>query len=183
MAASPARALAGRAAPLPSFQGLSGLFVEERPKAPAPPIRFLDDRGRVRSLDDFAGLVRLVTIWATWCPPCIREMPALDRLQRDLGPAGLQVMPIALDARGAAAVLPFYERVGLRWLPVFLDPVMASVYTQDDGPRDDALPLYGLPVSFFVDRGGRLVGYLVGAANWDAPAPRALLAALARPVG
>ncbi|WP_159460211.1 TlpA family protein disulfide reductase [Tistlia consotensis] len=172
---------AARSASLPSFSGGGAPFVEESPKEPAPSIRFLDDGGHVRSLDDFAGRVLLVNIWATWCPPCVGEMPALDRMQRDLGGSDLQVVPISIDRPGAAAVLPFYQGEGIAALPVFLDPVQATVYSRSTGRRPDALPLYGLPVSFFVDRRGRLVGYLVGAADWDADGPRRFLRHLAGP--
>ncbi len=63
---------------------------------------------------DYAGRGLVITLWATWCPPCVAEMPALDRLRAMLAPEGIAVLPLSSDRGGAAQVAPFYERLGLQ---------------------------------------------------------------------
>ena len=66
-----------------------------------PPLDFVDARGDKRSLADFRGKVVLLNVWATWCEPCRQEMPALDRLQAELGGPGFQVIALSVDQQGS----------------------------------------------------------------------------------
>ena len=163
------------AASLPTFFGESGQFVEITPLKTAPDVAFIDDAGRQHRLSDFSGRALLVNIWATWCAPCVREMPALERLQEDLGGTDFAVLPISIDGGGAPVVRRFYQSTGIDDLPLLLDPRQRSVFTREDEPRPDAFPLYALPISYFVDRRGRLRGYLVGAADWDSKEARSFI--------
>jgi thiol-disulfide isomerase/thioredoxin len=164
-----------QATSFPTFYGETGQFIEVEPKRTAPNISFLDGNGTKLSLSRFLGRALLVNIWATWCAPCVRELPALERLQEDLGGRDFAVVAISIDAAGQAAVAPFYEAIGVDDLAIFLDPRRETLFGSKERRRDDAFPLYGLPMSFFVDRDGVLVGYLVGGADWDAEALRSFI--------
>ncbi|MFC7333007.1 TlpA family protein disulfide reductase [Rhodocista pekingensis] len=128
---------------------------------PAPDFAFTDRDGRPVTLADFRGKVVLLNLWAVWCPPCVKEMPSLDRLQAALGGDDFQVVTLSQDRGGAAQVLPFYEKAGIAHLPVYLDPQTAAMA---------ALKARGLPTTYLIDREGRLLGRLEGEAAWDAPA-------------
>jgi len=129
------------------------------PKA-LPDLRFVDATGRTLSLADFRGKVVLLNIWATWCAPCREEMPALDRLQAELGGERFQVVALSVDVQGAPIARQFYGEVGIKALPLYVDPTAKAAFTLD-AP--------GLPATLLVDRSGREVGRHLGAVKWDAP--------------
>jgi thiol-disulfide isomerase/thioredoxin len=167
--------LAGAAhAQLPPFRGQLGAFVPRRPPAEAPAISFRDALGKELSLADFRGKALAVNYWATWCAPCVEEMPALDRLHAALAPEGIEVVAISVDRGGLRQVTPFFEVNGLKHLPVYLDPSGASMR---------AFGVRGLPTTIVVDRQGRDAGRLEGAAHWDSDAAKRLLRAAAGPRG
>ena len=130
-----------------------------KPKA-LPELRFHDSAGRERTLTDFQGRVVLLNIWATWCPPCREEMPALDRLQAKLGGPDFEVVALSVDQQGAQAVRKFFEEIGIEALERYIDPSAQAAFK---------LGAVGLPVTLLVDRGGREIGRHVGPAAWDAP--------------
>ena len=109
----------------------------------------------------------LLNIWATWCKPCVREMPALDRLQGALGEDRFEVVALSIDSAGRAAVGPFFRRFGLEHLGIYLDPERHTAYTDAANPNGAAFPIYGLPITYLIDRQGRVVGYVTGPAEWD----------------
>jgi thiol-disulfide isomerase/thioredoxin len=117
-------------------------------------------------LDAFRGRVVLLNLWATWCPPCIRELPALDRLAGRLGGDDFAVVTLALDAGGAAVAAPFFERLEIRHLPLYVDPARGI---------GESLPDDVLPASFFLDREGRLVSFLRSYVDWNDPRVDALV--------
>lgn len=133
---------------------------------PAPEVHFTDREANPWALVDFRGKVVLVNLWATWCGPCIREMPALDRLQAELGGADFEVLAIAQDRKGLEVVLPFVQKHGLTQLRVYVDPASRA-------PR--AFGVLGLPASLLIDRAGNEVGRLIGPAEWDSPEALALI--------
>lgn len=137
-----------------------GLDAADRPE-PAPEISFSDAAGNRLTLIDFRGRVVLLNLWATWCAPCVEEMPSLDRLQARLGGEDFQVLPLSIDREGLDAVQPFYGELGLDHLGVYLDPMGAA-------PR--AFGAVGLPASYLIDRDGRVVAALAGAREWDTDA-------------
>lgn len=170
---------AALATSLPTFYGMSSQFIEYNPKKPAPDGAFLTETGRALRLPDFKGQALLVNIWATWCAPCVREMPELERLQEDLGSKNFAVIAISIDSNGAAAVRPFFQRMGIDDLSIYLDPSQRAVSGRGDKPSPNTFPLYGLPISFFVDKQGILVGYLTGSADWGAAKARSFIRHLA----
>jgi thiol-disulfide isomerase/thioredoxin len=141
-------------------------FIPADPPRPAPPISVTDGAGNALTLADFRGRVVLVNLWATWCEPCIREMPSLDRLQVALGGADFAILLVSQDRGGDRVVAPFFEKLGLARLKTTLDP-------QNTVGR--AFTVRGLPTSILIDREGNVLGSVEGAMNWDAPPAQALL--------
>ncbi len=115
--------------------------------------------GTPRTLADFQGSALVVNFWATWCAPCVREMPALDRLSAAVADGGIRVLALSEDRGGAAIVERFYEENGIRHLPVTVDR---------GGKVVRALTTPGLPMTVLIDTEGREVGRVVGVAEWDA---------------
>lgn len=134
-------------------------FKGAEPK-PMPALSFVDAEGRRVDLADFKDRVILLNLWATWCGPCVKEMPSLDRLQAQLGGDAFQVVALSLDRGGRTAVEPFYKKTGVEHLTVFLDPGSESM---------KALSLRGLPTTILVDPEGRELGRVEGAVEWDSP--------------
>src|SRR6516165_9009967 len=98
----------------------TNLVILEAPRL-TPSVSFEDGQGKKRSLADFKGKVVVLNIWATWCVPCRREMPALDRLQADLGGPEFTVVPLSIDRNGIEAINKFYSEMGIRNLPIYID--------------------------------------------------------------
>ena len=134
-------------------------ILHEAPK-PIAAIRFEDGQGQARSLSDFRGKVVLLNIWATWCVPCRKEMPALDRLQATLGGPHFEIVALSIDRGGMDVVRKFFAEVGVRNLAMYLDT---------SGKASRELGAVGLPTTLLVDRQGREIGRLIGPAEWDAP--------------
>jgi thiol-disulfide isomerase/thioredoxin len=159
--------LPAKAADYPPTQGEMQGFVLVKEPAPAPDTPFLDGRDNVRHFTDFKGKTLLVNFWATWCAPCIREMPSLDRLQARMDPERFQLLLVSQDRGGKAVVVPFLEnRLKLPDLPVFYDPQLRL---------GRALGVRGLPSTYVIDPAGNLVGGLAGEAKWDSDDAVALL--------
>jgi thiol-disulfide isomerase/thioredoxin len=142
-----------------------GEFIPVRPPQPAPATTFNDIDGRPASLADFKGTPVVVNLWATWCRPCLKEMPSLDRLQGSLA-GRIVVAAVSEDRAGAPRVAPFAAGMGLRHLKIYLDP-------QSD--LSHALHVRGLPTSVIIDAQGRMVGRVEGGAEWDSAAMLAVL--------
>lgn len=134
-------------------------IFHEAPK-PIASIAFEDDQGRAQILADFRGKVVLLNIWATWCGPCRREMPSLDRLQGMLGGDDFAVVALSIDRAGIDVVRKFYADIGVRKLGIYIDI---------SGKAARELATIGVPATVLIDRGGRELGRLVGPAEWDAP--------------
>ncbi|WP_299621067.1 TlpA disulfide reductase family protein [Pelagibius sp.] len=149
---------------------LKGPFAENLtfsdPPVPAPSVAFETLQGAPVSLQEFKGELVLVNFWATWCAPCIREMPGLERLHQAFKDEGFLVMAVSQDRGGAAKVVPFLERLGLDELPVFLDR---------KGALARAFALRGLPATFLIGRDGAVVAGMTGPAEWDSPEAMALI--------
>jgi thiol-disulfide isomerase/thioredoxin len=138
---------------------LKSFVMHDVPK-PVATIAFDDAQGRSRNLADFKGKVVLLNVWATWCIPCRKEMPALDRLQGALGGPDFDVVPVSIDRSGFEKVRNFYSEIGIRHLPM---------YTDTSGQVLRALSAVGLPTTLIIDRAGQEVGRVIGPAEWDSP--------------
>lgn len=150
----------------PSFKGALQSFKPASPPAAAPEISFTDLAGAPLDLQAFKGKVVLLNYWATWCAPCVEEMPSLERLQGRLGGDDFTVLAVSVDRQGVDIVRPFLDRIGLKQLPIYLDRSGASMR---------AFTVRGLPTTMLIDREGREVGRLEGMAHWDSPAAEALM--------
>ena len=124
-----------------------------------PRSSFEDADGRSRSLAEFSGKIVLLNIWATWCVPCRKEMPTLDRLQVSLGGPDFDVVALSIDRR-IDAVRKFFSEIGIQKLAMYLD-------TSARAPRQ--LGAVGLPTTLLLDREGREIGRLIGPSEWDSP--------------
>lgn len=133
--------------------------VHEIP-VPVPEISFEDGDGRPRSLADFSGKIVLLNVWATWCAPCRKEMPTLDRLQAELGGPDFEVVALSMDRAGPDIVKKFFAEIGIEHLALNIDTSGKAMF---------AIGTVGLPATLLIDRNGKEVGRLIGPAEWDAP--------------
>ncbi|MDA0704794.1 MAG: TlpA disulfide reductase family protein [Proteobacteria bacterium] len=163
-AAFPALAAAGDP---PPFSGSNRPFIQMAPREAAPDLPFTTRYGDTWRLSQFRGKVVLLNFWATWCPPCVWEMPGLDRLNAALDPEEAVVLAVAIDRKAAFAVRPFFDLYRLKHLDMLFDPA--------DALRAELGALDALPITFLIDRQGRLAGYLPGSAEWDSPDALALI--------
>lgn len=102
-------------------------------------------------------------------------MPSLDRLAAIADPSRLGIVAVAIDQGGAAAVVPFLRGHGLTHLTVGLDPDQRLGSLNTGHVSAGALPLWGLPITYIIDKHGEVVGYITGAAEWDSPKAQAFL--------
>jgi thiol-disulfide isomerase/thioredoxin len=154
--------------PEPTGNAVSGLgqFIAADPPRPAPELAFDDGTGKTVTLADFRGRVVLVNLWATWCEPCVREMPALDRLEAAMGSKDFAVILVSQDRGGAHVVEPFFAKLGLTSLRTYLDP--KGIVGRGFGVR-------GLPTTILLDRDGAELGRTEGGTDWDGAAAAALI--------
>ena len=125
-----------------------------------PPVTFKDEDSQDISLSHFLGTPVLLNLWATWCAPCIAEMPALDQLQASLPEASLTIITLSLDRGGLAEIEPFWEKTKLMSLKMYFDTTMSAGHT---------LGARGLPTTLLINREGREVARIEGPAEWASP--------------
>lgn len=125
-----------------------------------PEVVFYDEAKKPVKLNKWRGKVVVLNIWATWCPPCVKEMPTLDRLQQRLGGDFFQVVVLSVDEGGIEAVSKFFEQTRVKNLEIYLDPGFKAA---------SALNAPGLPTTILIDVNGKEMGRLVGDAEWDTP--------------
>jgi thiol-disulfide isomerase/thioredoxin len=150
----------------PPLRGEMEHFVVRAAPVPAPAISFIDRDQHERTLDDFRGRVVLLNFWATWCDPCVKEMPALAHLQATLAGQPFMVVAVSQDRGGLPRVERFYREHELTGLDMFVDKTSKSARS---------FKLRGLPTTVLLDEQGREIGRLEGAADWDAPEALALM--------
>ncbi len=148
----------------------------ERDGRLAPALAFKGPDGASVTLADFKGRTVLLNLWATWCIPCRKEMPALDRLQAKLGGPDFQVVAVNIDTARLDGPKTFLHDAGVTALPLYTDPT-AGVF-QVLRTQDKAL---GLPTTILVDRNGCEIGSMAGPAAWDSADAQALLTAAKAP--
>ncbi len=146
---------------------LAALLVKKERVAPAG-IVFKTGDGKDVKLEDWKGRVVLVNLWATWCGPCRKEMPALNELQKQLGSKDFEVVAISVDLKGAEASAAFLKETGVDALALYIDPKVTLL---------NLFQAPGLPVTILIDRQGREAARLVGPAEWASPEAIALIKA------
>jgi thiol-disulfide isomerase/thioredoxin len=152
--------------------GLSRLAIHALPTAPPPnfnlanppksvfDVAFANDAGAARKLSDFRGKFVLLNIWATWCIPCRKEMPTLDRLQAKLGGPDFDVVALSIDRKGPDVVRKFYADVGIKNLALNIDTSADASFK---------LGAVGVPTTLLLNHNGQEIARLIGPAEWDSP--------------
>lgn len=155
---------------LPAFAiPLDGEMAKYKPSADPqviPEITFQDAKDQPRSLKEWSGKLIVLNFWATWCAPCIKEMPSLDRLGASVDPNKVVVLALSLDRAGRTKAQEFYDKIGMKHLPLLIDKTSKS-------GRD--FKMRGLPTTIFISPDGRELGRLEGPAEWDQAPVRALV--------
>ncbi|WP_158658681.1 TlpA disulfide reductase family protein [Methylocystis bryophila] len=151
----------------PPLSSATSQFIELRPLVEAPALKLERIDGKMIGLRSLRGKVVLLSFWATWCPPCRRELPLLERLQQILGPRDFEVVAVSVDREGKSAVTAFLERASVTRLHPFLDPNRSVGVTNTENGTSPFV-LYGMPISYVIDRQGRPVGYITGEVDWTA---------------
>lgn len=141
----------------------------------APDLAFNGPDGAPRTLADFRGRTVLVNLWATWCVPCRKEMPSLDRLQAKLGGADFQVVAVNVDTAKLERPKQFLADAGVS-LPLYTDPTANVLQVL----RSEGNAL-GLPTTVLIDRNGCEIGTLAGPAAWDSADAETLIEAAKGP--
>lgn len=158
----------GQGAKAPSARDVGVLRVWDEPCPLPDTVGFTDAAGNPLTLKDFAGKTVVLNLWATWCPPCLNEMPALDRLQTAMGGDAFAVVAVNQDRGGAAVAGAWLADHGLG-LGVYADP---------QGTVARAVAAAGLPTTLVIDAQGRERARLMGEAAWDSPEMQARLRGL-----
>jgi len=153
------------AAPPPRTGWMEGFAVAEM-GPPAPTAEFTGRDGKTYTLERFRGKVVLVNFWATWCGPCVRELPSLKRLNARLGGDKFVVLALSQDRGGWARMAPFLKKHDLDGLPAFHDPKALTAR---------AAMVRALPTSVLYGPEGRELGRLTGHAEWDSDEALALI--------
>ena len=141
-----------------------------------PDLRFQDMAGNETGLDAFRGQVVVLNLWATWCVPCRKEMPALDALEGKLGGPNFQVVAISIDTRDPEKARTWLKEVGIGGLAYYADP-SAKVF-QDLKMVGRAA---GMPTTLLVDPAGCEIGTVAGPAEWASEDAVKLVSAALKP--
>jgi len=132
--------------------------LEKVASVPVPETEFYDEIGKPHTFEEFYGRPLVVNFWATWCTPCVQEMPDIAQLQKDYKRTNLKVLAISEDFKGADAVREFYKTNQLTNLGLYIDKHNALF---------NELQIVALPTSYIVDSKGKIVAKLMGSIDWE----------------
>ncbi len=137
-------------------------------KVPRPRLEkeFQTANGAAKSVSDFEGKIVVLNFWATWCPPCRKEMPYLDALQDEMGGDDFQVLALAMDRASVDKIKDFYRSIEAENLKIYREPTLRI------GTEAGVL---GMPITLILDRQGREIARLQGEAKWDGPEAKAII--------
>ncbi len=135
----------------------------------APNMRFTDDQNNIHNLSDYKGKVVLLNFWATWCNPCVHEMPVLEKLAKSMIGKDVEILAVSIDSKGAPVVQEFYKEMGIEDLSIYLD-------TKGKAFKD--FKLQALPTTMVIDRKGMVVAKVMGEIDWDSDEVRKYLLTL-----
>jgi thiol-disulfide isomerase/thioredoxin len=146
----------------PLVRGEVAALAVARTPFSVPNLAFKDSAGHAHTLADWRGRTVLLNLWATWCVPCRREMPALDTLQVKLGGPDFEVVAVNIDTRDPERPLAFLKDVGVSHLAYYSDE-SARVFED----LKTAGKAFGMPTTLIVDREGCEIGDMAGPAEWS----------------
>ena len=138
-------------------KGAMTTFVARAEPQKLPEFTFLRDDGSETSLAEWRGKVVLLNLWATWCAPCRKEMPDLDRLQAELGGDDFDLVALSIDRTGLDKPREFLKEIGIEHL---------KLYNNSSGKLAASLKAFGMPTTLLINRDGEEIGRLVGPAEW-----------------
>ncbi|MEE9587499.1 MAG: TlpA disulfide reductase family protein [Hyphomicrobiaceae bacterium] len=144
-------------------------FVVRQAPADLADLEFKTGTGEDRRLSEWRGKHVLLNVWATWCAPCLKEMPSLDNLKQALGGEQFDVVAISIDRGGPEKPRKFFEKTGLKNLELFQD---ASVKISS------VLKVFGMPTTLLINANGQEIGRMVGPAEWDSEEAKQLINAV-----
>lgn len=150
----------------PPIEGSMIKFVASDPPIPAPDTPFIGAQGETIKLADFAGQLVLVNFWATWCAPCIRELPSIEALGKSIDDERFTIQLVSIDRGGAKTHGPFLEKIGVTTIASASDP-RAALLRALKGP--------GIPITVLINPDGMVVGRLIGDAEWNSPEAQSLI--------
>jgi peroxiredoxin len=127
--------------------------------APAPDFSLPDLDGKMVNLADYRGKVVLLNIWATWCPPCVEEMPSMEKLYQTLNGEGFEILAVSIDVSGGEAVIPFMKKHGLSF----------PALTDTKGSIKSLYQTTGVPESFIIGKDGIIAEKVIGPRDWATP--------------
>jgi thiol-disulfide isomerase/thioredoxin len=156
---APAKPLAAKLKPLATGE-LAAVQVPDSPKR-LPDLAFNAPDGKPVTLSSLRGKTVLVNLWATWCAPCRKEMPALDKLQADLGGTDFEVVAVNIDQRNLERPKTFLQEIGVSKLAYYHD-ASAKIFQQ----LKAADRAFGMPTTLLISSEGCELGYLAGPAEW-----------------
>jgi thiol-disulfide isomerase/thioredoxin len=134
-----------------------------------PEAVLLDATDGEHALADYKGKWVVLNFWATWCAPCRREMPSLERLQAAM--PDIAVVPVATGRNAVEGIQRFFDEAGVTTLPILRDPTSDLAH---------AMGIMGLPVTVILNPDGQEVARLIGDAEWDSDSAKAVLKELAK---
>jgi len=142
----------------PSGEQALGNFQPATTNKTVPEAPFLADDGSRHTLRDYRGKGIVLNFWATWCAPCVREMPQLDRLSALVRDNGIEVLTVSEDRKGMVLAPKFYKKNKLRDLPVLVDEKSGLL---------KAFKAKGLPTTVLINAQGHEIGRVLGTVEWD----------------
>ena len=145
---------------------LTGTLDRTHAGADLPQVTVVDPSGTTLNLAEASGKPMLLNLWATWCAPCVVEMPMLDALAAEMGDR-LRVVTVSEDMKGAEVVVPFFEQKGFPNLPRWMDSEMDLAFGFGGGAA--------LPLTVLFDAEGKEVWRMVGGFDWSGPEARTLI--------
>ncbi len=154
-------------------QGEVAAFMPVKTARPAIDLTFLGPEGQPRKLSEMKGRAVLLNLWATWCVPCREEMPALDRLQAQVGGTNFEVVTLNIDTSRLERRQQFLAEIGVKALTFYADPTADAFQVLKRAGK-----VVGLPTTILIDADGCEMGILAGGAKWDSADALRLVVAL-----
>lgn len=127
---------------------------------PLKTVPFNDANDKAHDFSQYRGKIVIVNMWATWCPPCVRELPALNRFSKRLADDNVVLVPISIDQTDKQEVRSFLDERGMKNFNSFFDPHMQL---------SEIFPLDTIPATFILDTNGTLVAFVRSFVDWDDP--------------